>query len=91
MFSFNLIICQYLDDDCQTDSDQIKLAINKSKSQVQQSLKRIKREQLIYNLINGGTQEEKESSSYFSSQSSYKSKSSSPSYRFKFSKESGFL
>jgi len=81
-----------MDDDCQTDSEQIKLAINKSKTQVVNSLKRIKKEKLIYGMINGqNDDEEEEESFYFSSQESFPSKNSSSSYGFKFSKESQFL
>ena len=89
-----------MDDDCQTDSEQIKLAVNKSKNQVVLSLKRIKKEKLIYDLIHAAGNDEDEHSDteledddslYFSSQGADLSQKSSSSCGFKFSKESRFL
>lgn len=88
-----------MDDDCQTDSEQIKLAVNKSKNQVVNSLKRIKKEKLIYDLIHatGNDQDENSESElendsfYFSSQGTGESQKSSSSCGLKFSKESRFL
>ena len=88
-----------MDDDCQTDSEQIKLAVNKSKNQVVNSLKRIKKEKLIYDLIHAAGNEKDEHSEteleddsfYFSTQGDDLSQKSSSSCGFKFSKESRFL
>ena len=85
-----------MDDDCQTDSEQIKLAVNKSKNQVEHSLRRIKKERLIYDLIHAGNKDDSCSDSegdsyYFSSQEEGVSQLSSSSCGLKFSKESRFL